>query len=380
MRDIKNPEVSVILPCRNEEEAIGQCIMDIQKVFSEQKILGEIIVSDSSTDGTAEIAKQLGAIVIRHGKEGYGIACIEGFAAARGKYMLLADADGSYDFYEIPKFLKELKKGADMVIGNRFSGNIKKGAMPLTHKYIGNPVLSFLLRLFFGAKVRDVHCGMRAISQRAYQRLTLHTTGMEFASEMVMQAVKHNLHIREIPVNYYQRLGKSKLKTIYDGWRHLRFMLLYTPLYLFLLPGALLFLLGILSTFLFYFGSINILGLELFYHPMFISSMLIIVGYQLIIFGLFAKTYSIIHLGDKSTTMEFFYKHITLEKAIISGMIMILFGAGVYLSIFLKWIESGFGELQEVKSSIVALTLVVLGVQTFFSGFMLSILGIQERK
>ncbi len=372
------PEVSVILPCRDEEEAVGGCIQLIKKVFRENNIIGEIIVSDSSSDSSPNISRRLGARVVKHDKEGYGIACMEGLKAARGKYLFLADADGSYDFAEIPRFVDALRQGADMVVGDRFAGKMEKGAMPLTHKWIGNPALSFLLRLFFSAKVKDVHCGMRAITKGAWKKLSLHTTGMEFASEMIVQAVKKKLTIAELPIVYHRRCGRSKLKTLSDGWRHLRFLLLYSPLYLFLLPGIGLFLLGLVSMLILYLGGGRVVGVELFYHPMFLSSMLIIVGYQLIFFGFFAKTYSMIYLEEKSSSMAFFLRHITLEKALMSGLAMAGISAIMYLSIFIQWLQSGFGELQEVKNAIIALTLVVLGVQTFFSGFMLSVLGIKR--
>ena len=221
----KNPELSVILPCRNEEAALGSCITQIKKTIKRHNINAEIIVSDSSTDSSPKIAKQHKVKLIRHNKEGYGIACLEGFKHTKGKYIFIADADGSYDFNEIPKFLNQLKDGHDLIIGNRFKGKIEKKAMPFHHRYIGNPALSFILRIFFKTKVHDIHSGMRAISQKVLKKLNLKTTGMEFASEMIIQAAKKNIKIKEVPINYYRRLGTSKLKSFSDGWRHLKFML-----------------------------------------------------------------------------------------------------------------------------------------------------------
>ncbi|HBR15264.1 MAG TPA: dolichol-P-glucose synthetase, partial [Candidatus Omnitrophica bacterium] len=223
-------ELSIILPCRDEEKAIGGCLRQIKEVLADCHIDAEVIVSDSSTDCSPQITRSQGIILVKHDKEGYGTAYLEGFKAACGKYVFCADPDGSYDFNEIPRFLECLRRGDDFVIGNRFKGRISPGAMPWLHQYIGNPLFSFLLRLFFRTKISDVHCGMRAISREALDKLHLRTLGMEFASEWVIKAVKKGLKIKELPVNYYCRQGKSKLRSFVDGWRHLRFMLLYSPL------------------------------------------------------------------------------------------------------------------------------------------------------
>ncbi|MBU3907031.1 MAG: glycosyltransferase family 2 protein [Nanoarchaeota archaeon] len=375
----KSPELSVILPCRNEEQAVGYCIKQIKKVLSENKIYGEIIVSDSSSDKSPEIAKKLGVILIKHDKEGYGNAYLEAFEIAKGKYIFMADCDGSYDFNEIPEFLKCLKEGYDFVVGDRFKGKIDENAMPFSHRYIGNPVLSFLLRLFFKTKVHDVHCGMRAITKESLNKLNLKTTGMEFASEMVIKAAKKKLKIKQISINYCKRKGESKLKPFADAWKHLRFMLLYSPLFLFFIPGIILFLAGAISIIMLYFNTLVIFGVKLQYHPMFLSSLFMIIGYQLIIFAFFAKTYAINHLGEESLLINQLNKHITIETASIVGVIVSGIGAIIYLFILIRWVESGFGALQEVKNSIIALTLIIIGIQTIFSSFMLSILGIKEK-
>jgi len=375
----KNPEVSIILPCLNEEKALGSCLDEIKKIIKKNKFRAEIIVVDNgSTDNSCKIAKRKKVKLVYELEKGYGATCLKGFESARGKYLFLADADRSYDFNEIPKFIGELKKGYDFVIGDRFKGKIEKGAMPWFHRYIGNPVLSGILRLFFRAKIHDVHCGMRAITKKALLKLNLKATGMEFASEMVIQAIKKDLKIKEIPINYYKRKGASKLKSFQDGWKHLRFMLLYSPLFLFFIPGLIFFLIGAVSILWIYFGSPEIFGIKLQYHPMFLSALLIIIGYQLIIFALFAKTYAITHLGEKPIFNKF-YKYLTIEKAEIVGIIISLLGLIIFTAIFFKWIKTGFGELQEIKNSITALTLIIIGIQTIFSSFMLSILGIKPR-
>ena len=373
------PEVSIILPCKNEEAALKYCIDKIKKVLSENSIAGEIIVSDSSNDNSPNIAIDAGVVLVKHDKDGYGNAYLEGFSKVRGKYIFCADADGTYDFSEIPRFIDELRNGADFVIGNRFKGVIDNGAMPWMHKYIGNPFLSGTLRLFFGSSVKDAHCGMRVIKKEVIPRLSLKTTGMEFASEMVIKAIKKKLKIQELSINYRVRIGNSKLHTLSDGWRHMRFMLLYSPLFLFFIPGFILFMLGVVTMLWLYTDTPTIFGINLFFHPMFLSALLVITGYQLIIFSLFAKTYAFTHLGEDIDRMNKLYKYITIETASIVGILITILGAAMFLRIFFGWIDAGLGELNEIKNSIIALTFLVVGIQTIFSSFMLSILGIKER-
>jgi glycosyltransferase involved in cell wall biosynthesis len=343
----QKPEISVILPCRNEEQGLAFCLDQIKKTLKENNLSAEIIVSDSSVDKSPEIAKKAEVILIKHDKEGYGMAYIEAFKLARGKYIFMADADASYSFAEIPNFISELKNGYDFVIGNRFAGEIQQGAMIFSHRYIGNPVLSFILRLFFHTKIRDSQCGVRAIKKSALGKLNLQTGGMEFASEMIIKALKNNLKIKELPVNYYCRKGKSKMRSLVDAWKHLRFMLLYSPLFLFFIPGIILFFLGISF---------------IFQHNMFLSSLMAIIGYQLVVFSAFAKVYSITHLNEKNKTFEKLFKYITIENASIAG-----FGIAI------------FGVVFGLKNPIIALTFLVIGIQTVFSSFMLSILGIKEK-
>lgn len=375
---LRNPDLSIILPCRNEEEALPECLKSIKQVVAMAGIDAEIIVSDSSVDRSPEIAREFGAVLVKHDQFGYGRAYLEGFKKASGQYLFLADADATYDFKEIPVFLNNLKQGYDFVIGNRFAGKIDAGAMPWSHRYLGNPVLSFLVRLFFRSKVTDVHCGMRAITKAALMKMNLQSTGMEFASEMVIKAGKNNLKIKELPINYHQRKGQSKLNTFSDGWRHLRFLLLFSPLFLFFIPGLILFLSGLFFSFLIYF-DFTILGRQFSYHPLFLTISLIIIGYQLIIFGFFAKVYAITHLGEDSLWFNKLWRYLTLEKSVLAGLFIFVLGALVYALIFNCWAVSGFEELQEVKRSLVALAFVIVGIQTVFSSFMLSILGIKDK-
>jgi hypothetical protein len=256
---------------------------------------------------------------------------------------------------------------------------MKKGAMSFTHKKIGNPVLSGLLRLFFKNNIKDSHCGMRAITRECLNKLNLHTIGMEFASEMIVKALKYKLKIKQLNIEYYPRIGVSKLKPIGDGWRHLRFLLIYSPKFLFLIPGLFLLLVGFLGLFIFAFTNPEILGRQYFVHPMFLFSLLSIIGYQLILFAAFAKSYAVNHLGEKSDFMNKLYRVLTIEKGSLFGILFILLGGIIYLSIILRWFASGLGGLNEIKNSVLVLTLVTIGVQTIFSSFMLSILGIKEK-
>jgi len=367
-------EISVILPCKDEEKTIGLCIKKIKIALVGKDY--EIIVSDSSKDRSAEIARSLGAKVIKHNLEGYGNAYLEGFKHAKGKIIILGDAGNTYDFLEIPILLKYINN-YDLVLGNRKF--IQRGSMPWLNRYIGNPLLSFLLRLFFNAKIKDAHTGFRAIRKEKLQKLNLTTTGMEFASEMIIKAIKNKLKIKEVPVHYYKRKGVSKLRSFRDGWKHLRFMLLYSPLFLFLIPGLVMFFFGILSMILLYFDLVIIRNFRFYYHPMFVSSLLIVLGFQLVTFGLFAKTYAVTHLGEKNITINLIDKIFTIEKSIIIGSLIFISGFIIGLHLLFKWITSGFGEFQEIKISIITLTLLFLGLQVIFSSFMLSILGIEER-
>lgn len=372
-------KLSIILPCRNEEESLAYCLEQIGEVLSVNNIDAEVIVSDSSSDRSPEIAKSFNVILIKHSREGYGAAYLEAFRVARGKYLFLADADGTYDFNEIPVFLGKLESGYDLVIGNRFGNKIIPGSMPWANRHIGNPFLSAMMRLFFGTGIGDAHSGMRAIKNEALSSMNLQTTGMEFASEMIIKAIKRGLKITELPILYYPRKGKSKLKPIPDGWRHLRFMLLYNPNFLFFIPGIVLFLLGFLLLILLYFGAIRIGGLQFQYHPMFIASLILIIGYQLIFFALFAKTYALTHLFEENKILNRSYRYLNLEKGICIGLLLLILGALIFLVIFIGWVKSGFGNLLEVKNSILALTLIILGIQTVSSAFMLSILGIKDK-
>jgi len=377
--NLNNPEISIILPCRNEEKAIGRCIKDVQEVLKRNDINGEIIVSDSSADNSPDIARRLGARLAKHDKKGYGIACIEGSRLAEGKYILFADADGTYDFNDIPNMLFYLRKGYDIVIGNRFRGKMQRNAMPLLHKMIGNPLLSFVLRLFFRARIGDSHCGIRAITKDAFERLNMKTTGMEFASEMMMKAVTKKLKIKEIPVNYRRRIGKSKLSSFSDGWRHLRFMLLYAPDYLFIAPGIIFFIFGLLIMALFIRGPIEINGFPFYNHPMMLGGFFTLIGYQIIVLGIYSKVYmKSSGLIRSDRLINALSKIITFESGVVIGLTIFAASFAVGVNVFIKWLTQGFPAITDNVLIFVLIT-AIIGIQTIFSSFFLSVLLIEKR-
>ena len=369
-------EVSVVIPSLNEEKTIGVCIEKVKKVFEEYNIKGEIIVADNSTDRTPEIARSLGAKVVTPDKRGYGYAYLYGFRYAKGKYIVIGDADNTYDFLEMPKLLEPLKKGeADLVIGSRFRGQILDGAMPWLHKYIGNPVLTWFLNFFFKAGVSDAHSGFRAFTREALEKMKLRCHGMEFASEMIIRAVWAGLRIKEVPITYYPRQAESKLHSFRDGWRHLKFMLLYAPSYLFVLPGMFLFILGmalvlLISVGLSKFGYIN-LGI----HSMIASSLLAIAGYQLIFMGLAGKVYRAKMDMPNDRIVEFLTKRLSLEKGATIDLLIFLVGFVYTAYLIWKWIDSGFKSLPMLNQDVLAFTLLVIGLQTVFYSFFLSMLS-----
>jgi glycosyltransferase involved in cell wall biosynthesis len=379
------PEISIILPCLNEEQALPHCIDEIEHIIERYSLDAEIIIVDNgSTDKSIavvaeRIEKNSNIRLIAEPSTGYGSAYLAGFSHTTGTYIFMADADGTYNFKDIPLFIRKLKEGADLVVGNRSTEKIKKGVMPWHHKYIGNPFLSFLVKKFFNVKINDIHCGVRAITRHGFDSIKLYTRGMEFASEMIIKAARRNLKIEEVPVQYKPRIGESKLRPFIDGWRHLRFILLYSPLLLFMLPGLVLFGAGIISMTVLYFFQIKIFNIQLYIHPLFYASLATILGYQLMIFAGFSKTYAVTHLGDNNTTITNLFKYINIERGALAGITMLLVGVFIYLYILTTWIHSGMGQLNQIKNSIVALTLLVLGIQTFFSSFMFSIIGIKER-
>ncbi|HYF24304.1 MAG TPA: glycosyltransferase family 2 protein [Baekduia sp.] len=373
-----DPVISVVIPCLNEEENITQCVLSAYEVLEREGIPGEVVVADNaSTDRSAELARAAGARVVHEPRRGYGSAYLAGFAAARGTYIVMGDADLTYDFGEIPNFLRELEDGAELVMGDRMD-NIQPGAMPWLHQHVGNPVLSGILNLFFKTGIRDAHCGMRALRRDVLPRLDLRTTGMEFASEMVIRAGKEQLDIREFPIQYHPRGGESKLSTFRDGWRHLRFLLVHSPNHLFVLPGAVMAVLGLLVS------LVSVSGVELFgrqwqLHTMVAGSLATIVGTQIVALGLAAHAYGAYFMGERDAWFDRMRARFRLEHGLLLGAAV--FGSGAVLGAWILgvWIDNGFGSLSEERLSVLAATLMIVGVQVFFSSFLLSILGLRRQ-
>ncbi len=332
----KEIEVSVVLPCLNEENAIKTCIGKIKKVFEKEAIKGEIIVSDNgSTDRSRQIVESEGANLVVEPQKGYGAAYLRGLREAKGNYIVIADSDNTYDFYDIPVFLKKLKEGFDFVLGSRFKGRIKKGAMSWPHRYIGNPILSGMCRLFFRTKLSDIHSGMRAFTKEAYHKMRLKSLGMEFATEMVVAALQNNIKLCEIPIDYHPRAGKSKLEPFSDAWRHIRFMLLYCPVWLYFIPGMLGLISSLAILLLLLRGPFLFLGHYWDIHFMVFASVISILSYQILNLGICAHTYAIRQRFlkyDKFTL--FFQRHFTLEKGLILGAGLFLIGLIINLFIF----------------------------------------------
>ena len=375
-------EVSVVMPCLNEEETIASCIDKAAEAFRRNSIRGEIIVSDNgSTDRSVEIAVKHGARVVRQGEKGYGRAYQLGIAEAAGKFIVIGDSDDTYDFSLIPDFLKPLKAGCEFVNGSRIKGKIHKGAMPFLHRYLGNPALSLILNIFFRSGFSDVYCGMKAFTKEAYAKIKPVSPGMEFALELIINASRRNLKRTEIPIELYPRKGESKLRTFRDGWRSLRFMLLYCPNYLFLVPGGAIFAVGLAGMAALLKGPVTLFNHIFDFHAMIFFSMSAILGFLLINFGFFAKTYSLAEgFEGENAFFRYFYNHFNLEKGILFGLALI--SAGLFLSFMIirEWIF--LGPVPGERRELFAGTLLVIGIQTVFSSFLISLIGmkIQGRK
>lgn len=373
------PLVSVVIPCLNEAENIEECVSRATRVMHEHGLSGEVIVADNaSDDGSPELAKSAGAVVVHEPRRGYGSAYLAGFAAAQGEYVVMADADLTYDWNEIPHFVQKLQEGADLVMGDRMD-NIHPGAMPWLHRYVGNPVLSGILNLFFRTGVRDAHCGMRGFRREILPVLDLRTTGMEFASEMVIRASKEKLDIRQIPIEYHPRGGESKLSSFRDGWRHLRFLLVHSPTHLFIVPGMVLLAIGGLVAAA-SLAQVDVLGREWQLHSMIAGALMMIIGTQVAAMGLCAHAYGMYFMGDKDPWFERMRARFRLEHGLLLGGAVFTAGLAIVGVILVKWAERGFGNLSEERLAVLAAAFLIIGVQIFFSSFLLSILGLRRRR
>jgi glycosyltransferase involved in cell wall biosynthesis len=371
--------VSVVIPCLNEADSIERCVIAARRALDDHGLPGEVIVVDNgSTDRSGLIAREAGARIVHETRRGYGQAYLAGLAAARGSYIVMADADLTYDFRDIPRFVEQLEDNGQFVIGDRM-GNIRPGAMPWLHRYIGNPLLTGILNLFFRAGVNDAHCGMRAVRRDVLPALDLRATGMEFASEMVIRAAKERLDVRQIPIEYHPREGRSKLSTFRDGWRHLRFLLVHSPTYLFVIPGAVLALLGAVIA-LTVLTHINVLGRSWDLHAMIGGALLMIVGTQLTALGLCARAYALYYMGEADPWLHRMRARFRLEHGLFLGGALVFLGLIIGGIIIGMWVNRDFGALSEANLAMLAATFVVIGVQIFFSSFLLSILGLRRRR
>lgn len=376
------PVVSVIIPCLNEAAGVGKCVTKALQALRELNLSGEVVVVDNgSTDGSPEIAAAAGARVVHERRRGYGAAYLRGFSEARGQYFVMGDGDDSYDFLDIGRFVEPLRAGdADMVMGDRLKGNILPGAMPWTHRWIGNPILSGILRLFFGTRVGDSHCGMRSFTRAGYDRMNLRTQGMEFASEIVVAALRERLRIKEITITYHPREGVSKLRGLSDAWRHVRFMLMYSPSYLFQLPGLVLMIVGGGLVAWLAPGPRPLFGRVWDFHVLLFGTLALILGYNFVLIDIFAKTFSMsAGLARSDRWLGRFVRHFTLERGLIGGSIVLLAGFLVEGMIIVDWVRGGYGELMAVRGIAIGMAAMVLGAQTVFASFLLSLLLVRRR-
>jgi glycosyltransferase involved in cell wall biosynthesis len=374
----RTPLVSVVIPCLNEAGNIESCVTAALRALQDMGVEGEVVVADNdSEDDSAALAERAGARVVLERRRGYGSAYMAGFAASTGRYIVMADADLTYDFDDIPRFVAALEEGAEMVIGDRMD-NIQPGAMPWLHRYVGNPILTGLLNLFFRTGINDAHCGMRALRRDVLARLDLRTTGMEFASEMVIRAAKEKLTIAEFPIEYHPRGGESKLSSFRDGWRHLRFLLVHSPNHLFIVPGAALA--GVGTLILVLVGSgLSFFGRAWGLHALIGGSLLMIVGTQVLALGLCAHAYGTYFMGEKDLWFDRMRARFRLEHGLLLGGVFALVGIVMGAVIVVTWISHGFGSLADEHLAVISASLVIVGIQIFFSAFLLSILGLRRR-
>jgi glycosyltransferase involved in cell wall biosynthesis len=378
-------ELTILMPCLNEEATIGICISKGLQFLKANHITGEILIADNgSDDGSIGIAENLGARVVHVKAKGYGNALSEGIKAASGKYVIMGDSDDSYDFTNLMPFLEKLREGYQLVMGNRFKGGIQKGAMPFLHRYLGNPVLSSIGRIFFQIGIRDFHCGLRGFNRESILKIQLNTTGMEFASEMVVKSALNQLRIAEVPTTLSKdgREHPPHLNTWRDGWRHLRFLLIYSPRWLFLYPGIFFMLIGIILSSMLVYKTLVIGSIRLDIHTLVYSNSAIIIGFQFISFFIFTKAYAINSgLLPDSKNFNFLFQYFVLERGLIAGFVVFLAGLLLTIAAFTIWGKESFGPLDPVKVLRLVVpgsTLLIMGVQIILNSFFLSILSLKK--
>ncbi|MBB6732281.1 glycosyltransferase family 2 protein [Cohnella zeiphila] len=378
-------ELTILMPCLNEAETLAICVDKARSFLEKSRVVGEVIVADNgSTDGSQSIAEKHGARVVHVENRGYGSALLGGINAARGRYIIMGDADDSYDFTALDGFVEKLREGYDLVMGNRFKGGIKPGAMPPLHRYLGNPVLSGIGRLFFKSPAGDFHCGLRGFNKDSILRLSLETPGMEFASEMVVKATLHQLNITEVPSTLSPD-GRSRpphLRSWRDGWRHLKFLLMYSPRWLFLIPGIILFAIGVICTAILALGSITISKVTFDINTMLYAAMVTILGVELMCFSIFSKLYCVL-AGIMPTTNSInrILRKFSVEKGVLAGATLFLLGLVGSVWALAAWGAESFGNLipgTVMRITIPSLTLVIVGVQTIFSSFLFGVISLKK--
>jgi glycosyltransferase involved in cell wall biosynthesis len=380
-------EVSIVMPCLDEAESLGACIRMAREGLEKAGASGEILVADNgSTDGSQEIAREQGARVVDVPAKGYGAALMGGFEAAAGRYVVMGDADGSYDFSAVQPFIERLRAGDQLVMGNRFEGGIEEGAMPFLNRYLGNPVLSFIGRLLFPSAIGDFHCGLRAFRRDILPTLDLQSPGMEFASEMVVKATLNDLRISEVPTTLSPDLRSRPphLRPWRDGWRHLRFLFLFSPRWLFFYPGLALMAIGLAAMIALLPGELHVFGTAFDVHTMVYAGAMIVVGFQAILFAVFARVYAMIEgFLPAQPELESLMEKVTLETGMLAGGVLILGGVILAVVVLAIWGGGGFNELDyrdTLRLVIPSSTMLVLGVQTVLGSLFLSILGIRQSR
>jgi glycosyltransferase involved in cell wall biosynthesis len=369
------PEISVVIPCLNEEEAVGKVVDQALEGIRRSGRTGEVIVVDNaSIDRSADVAAEHGATVVREERPGYGSAYLAGLAVAQGDFIVMGDADETYPMQDLAPFVERLAEGDDLVMGSRFEGTIHGEAMPWLNRHVGNPILTGLLNILFGVKISDAHCGMRAVRRDALPTLDLHSTGMEFASEMVFKAFRRELRVSEIPIDYYPRVGESKLNRFGDAWRHVKFMLLYSPSWLYFVPGLALLVLGILGALALAAGPVTFLGRTWQIHSLFLCMFAVLLGMQVVQLGVFARAFAAAHLGETDSLIETAHRRLRLEHGLAAGGAVLLVGVVTLTVIFVSWAIGGFGALSHEYATAVGFTLVAVGVQVILGSFFLSLL------
>ena len=379
-------ELTILMPCLNEAETLAACINKANTYLKESGVHGEVVVADNgSTDGSQKIAEEHGARVVNVPEKGYGAALIGGCNGARGTYVIMGDADDSYDFLHLAPFVEKLREGYDLVMGNRFKGGIEPGAMPPLHRYLGNPVLSFIARLFFPCKIGDYHCGLRGYNRESILKLGLVTTGMEYASEMVVKATLNHLKIAEVPTTL-KKDGRSHaphLRSWSDGWRHLKFLLMHSPNWLFMYPGLILFFLGLALTVVLSLGNIQIGSVGLGVHTLMYAAAAMMVGFNLVMFSLFVRSYaSVTGFIPTESRLDKWLEETSTEKGVLLGIFLFLAGIAVTIVAFCIWGKTGFGGLSPesmMRITIPAMLLIVVGIEVVFGSFFIGILHIRHK-